>query len=1028
MGGEILTSAGFCGIILFFAGRKFLDERVKKTGFIWGACLLFFAALTLRLVMGYYSDGFSTDLDTFKSWASITNQVGFSQIYRQDIFLDYPPGYLYVLAFLDKLRLALNVNISSQAATLIIKLPSIFADLCCAGVLLYLGKKRLGDKSGLMLAGAYLFCPAVLVNSAQWGQADSFCTGILLASLLLLYREKYELSAVIYGIAIACKPQMLIFAPAYLFFTINQKRWIRLITGVACAISGILLVSLPFTHDFNFMWLLNKYRSTLEYYDYYSVNAYNFWSLIGNNWKNLPQGIMEAVVTFLAPVTATVVCGFIMLRSKRKDSVFAGVFVLMTVMYAIGIKMHERYLFPALLFILLAFIFVKDKGLLRAFGLVTAANYLNVTYVLWLFQEKQGSYDPNSHIVKLLSVIQLLCLGYLLYAAIRVYVAVKVREAGKPETAPLWETRWVDGRMRRHDVIIALTITIFYSIFAFWNLGTLEMPQTSWTPSQGESVVLKANESCAKLIYLPGVAADGNNYSYRVGVNVSVSTSSDGVSWVDCGTLTDGSVFAWAGFELKEGGTFIRLTALDDNVTINEVGAKGQGNSHLEPLSLWGESGQALVDEQQMAPLYTTYENSSYFDEIYHARTAYEHILGLEPYENTHPPLGKYIIAAGIGIFGLNPFGWRFMGALFGVLMLPVFYHLLKQLLGKPWLCGAGTLLFAFDFMHFTQTRIATIDTYAVFFLLLMYDSMVAFIKKDVASGSNRELLPPLLLCGIFTGLGISSKWTAAYGAIGLAVLFFGKLALSYVKEKREKGDTGAVLKKSLKLCLWCCLFFILMPFAIYFSIYLPLTCLPHNVGDVLGNFWSYQNTMYGYHSQLKAEHFFSSPWYEWPLVIKPIWYFSGDTVNAQGQYSTISAMGNPLLWWACIPGIIGAAVLWARERRRACAVAVIGFLSVYLPWVMVARLTFIYHYFIAVPFLIIALMAMVNRMSESRLLSKRIRLGGAASISGATLVLGVFTALCLALFVIYFPVISGAPTSRSYVDKLELFGTWYFG
>ena len=74
------------------------------------------------------------------------------------------------------------------------------------------------------------------------------------------------------------------------------------------------------------------------------------------------------------------------------------------------------------------------------------------------------------------------------------------------------------------------------------------------------------------------------------------------------------------------------------------------------------QGGGALTDEPETVPLEATYENSTYFDEIYHARTAYEHILGLEPYENTHPTLGKLLISLGIRAFGMNPFGWRFMG------------------------------------------------------------------------------------------------------------------------------------------------------------------------------------------------------------------------------------------------------------------------------------------------------------------------------------------------------------------------------
>lgn len=93
-----------------------------------------------------------------------------------------------------------------------------------------------------------------------------------------------------------------------------------------------------------------------------------------------------------------------------------------------------------------------------------------------------------------------------------------------------------------------------------------------------------------------------------------------------------------------------------------------------------------------------------------------EHIRDITPYEISHPPLGKLIIGLGIRMFGMTPFGWRFMGTLFGVGMLPLLYLFLKNLFGKTFVAACGTILFAADFMHLTQTRIATIDTYAVFF------------------------------------------------------------------------------------------------------------------------------------------------------------------------------------------------------------------------------------------------------------------------------------------------------------------------
>ena len=117
----------------------------------------------------------------------------------------------------------------------------------------------------------------------------------------------------------------------------------------------------------------------------------------------------------------------------------------------------------------------------------------------------------------------------------------------------------------------------------------------------------------------------------------------------------------------------------------------------------------ALFDEQDMFDGRKSNLNSTYFDEIYHARTAYEMIHHLYCYENTHPPLGKIFIACGVLIFGMNPFGWRFAGTLFGVLMLPVIYNFSKKFFKETWISVVTTLLFAFDFMHFVQTRIATV-------------------------------------------------------------------------------------------------------------------------------------------------------------------------------------------------------------------------------------------------------------------------------------------------------------------------------
>ena len=1029
MGKEILVMTAFAAGVLFFAGKRPKSEGISAGSFPLWAAALFLAAFSLRLYMVRWGDSFSSDMDTFKAWAYALNQTGLKEIYgRGDLYLDYPPGYLYILLMAEKLRILLKIPFDAPVYDLMLKLPSLLADMACGGVLLWAGKRKLGEKTALLVSGLYLFCPVILLNSARWGQVDSFCTAILLSSVLLLYREWYVPSALLYGLSIACKPQMLIFAPLYLFFTVKQRKWSRLPLGVFAAVGAILLVALPFTSGFDFGWLIDKYRSTLDYYNYYSVNAYNFWTLLGWNWKTLPEGFLLKLLTYAAPVLATAACGAFLFLSKRKSALFACPALLMAVMFLFGVKMHERYIYPAFFFLLLAFLFTPDKRLPRAFATVSAAGYLNSAHVMYLFRDLGGNYDPNAFFTRCMAGLQTAALMYAVYALFAVYFPAEIKERPPRESRPWRMPALPSSAMKSIDFLLLAAVTGLYAVAAFWNLGGTTMPQTSWAPEAGESIILQAEEPCDALYYLPGLVPDRDHRAARVGVNVKVEISEDGKIWQDSGNLRDSGdyVFTWARCFLAAPGSYIRLTAQDENVVLNEIGAKLYGKTQLAPLTSSDRLGQALLDEQDIVPLYTTYENSAYFDEIYHARTAYEHILGLEPYENTHPPLGKYIISLGILLFGMNPFGWRFMGTLFGVLMLPALYHLLKQLFGKPFLCFAGTALFAFDFMHFTQTRIATIDTYAVFFLVLMYDFMVMFLRRDLQKDSMKKLLLPLLCSGIFTGLGIASKWTAAYGAVGLAVLFFGKLILSFRDAMRAGNDLSLLKKRSFRLCLWCCLFFLVIPFTLYFGAFLPLVSLPHNISRLWESFLNYQINMYNYHSTLVAEHYFASPWYEWPFVVRPIWYFSNEPVDMAGHYSTISAMGNPLLWWACIPALFAAGVQWVRQRQTWACVALCGFCSVYLPWVLVPRLTFIYHYFTAVPFLIVALMGVFSKLPETRLSGHTVTIHR-VSISASNLFLLVFTVCCLLLFVVYFPVISGAPTDKNYTNALRLFDTWYF-
>ena len=236
-----------------------------------------------------------------------------------------------------------------------------------------------------------------------------------------------------------------------------------------------------------------------------------------------------------------------------------------------------------------------------------------------------------------------------------------------------------------------------------------------------------------------------------------------------------------------------------------------------------------------MAPVsYTHLYNSTYFDEIYHARTAYEHLHGEPTYEYTHPPLGKVLMMVGIELFGMTPFGWRFMGAVMGVLMVPLMYLLVKQLTKSTKLSFIAMFLLAVDSMHFTQTRIATIDSYAVFWIMLMYFFMFRYFQMRWTSAQAfRRSLIPLGLCGVTMGIAWATKWIGIYASAGLAVLFFWSLyrrwrEYRYARAHMDKGENAELCAAvaevfsggAVATLAFCVVFFIVIPVLIYYFSY----------------------------------------------------------------------------------------------------------------------------------------------------------------------------------------------------------------
>ena len=497
------------------------------------------------------------------------------------------------------------------------------------------------------------------------------------------------------------------------------------------------------------------------------------------------------------------------------------------------------------------------------------------------------------------------------------------------------------------EAVAVAIVTLLYAFASFSHLGDLHAPQSSMTFSEGTGVVLELDGSREVSRAMAYCVIGTGGYS--------VALSEDGETWSEAAELEQNYVALLKWHEVSLSGTarFVRLTAW--------------GSPELGSLTLFGPDGSplpwktanALTDEQALTPDKPSFLNSSYFDEIYHARTALEHLRGIWPYEISHPPLGKLIIGLGISLFGMTPFGWRFSGTLFGVAMLPLLYAFARRLFGRGSVAVCCTVMLASDFMHFVQTRIATIDTYGVFFTLAMYYFMFRWLFPDPdlpysaapSEGKTRDLA----LSGLCFALGAACKWTCLYAGAGLGLLWLGHWVF---RLKEERGRALAPLGRNVLLCL---VFFVLIPAAVYYVSYWP-----YGVGAGLSGgpgmlfTRSYARTvldnqgyMFRYHSGIEATHPYSSRWYQWILDIRPILYYLDYNGAAR---SSFGAFVNPVLCWSGLLALFALAFCAAFRADRRAAFLLLAYLAQLVPWLFISRITFAYHYFPCSVFLTLAL------------------------------------------------------------------------
>ncbi len=317
------------------------------------------------------------------------------------------------------------------------------------------------------------------------------------------------------------------------------------------------------------------------------------------------------------------------------------------------------------------------------------------------------------------------------------------------------------------------------------------------------------------------------------------------------------------------------------------------------------------------------------WDEVYFPKYAYDYLTG-KNFFDLHPPLGKFIIAVGIIILGNDPLGWRIMPDLFGVAMifLGAFagWYFLKERVAAILLCS----FIAADTMMIVYSRSGLMDGMLMFFVL-----------ATVLASWRVERKEQVVWVAALFGLTVAIKWAAAPVVIPAAYILWRK---GYLR-----------------------------PFigSLYLSVLIYLLIV--YAGQIINhtsNPWQAWKDVWLWH--LKALHQITravpnteaSEWWGWPLMTRPILFFWNKPSAPGESVRTVLALGNPVIWWSSTAAVLFGFYDVARRKLvlkqpiadHPLVPVLLGWAFLILPWVPGTRIPFVYNYFPAYAFALLAL------------------------------------------------------------------------
>ncbi len=980
--GAILIS--IVGYALYDYLRPLFDD--PESG-VMRAMLVLLGIAAIKVAVMPFFPGFGPDVGSYQSWAAQIATLGPAHTYQEGYFLDYPPGYLYGLWVAGIVAHAIGAT--GDFYRTIIEGPAILADFTLA-ILMYALFRR-GSRPAMAMIAMLMVAlnPALLFDTVVWGQSDSVLTFVTLLSIVSILSEQYEIAWGLAAIGVLVKPQGLMILPVIGLWTMLETdfaTWIR--SGVALITVAIIGIA-PFQIGHEWNWILKLYTSTAAYYHETSVNAFNLMALVGG-LRQSDSGTIAGISYFALGMSLLVpLYGFIawiLWRGRTQERLLFAAFFAIFGFFMVAPRMHERYLYPAIaLAVPLA---LEAPEMLVVFIVLSLTCVINLSYILHTLNTVVFL-DGRDGLAMFTSALNVVALALAAH-----YGATKL---SGPSTSPtvldgLFEkftaVRPVDlepedevsaPAWSARDTIIISALLIAAAITRFWHLG-----------HPAEIVFDEVHFVAQARHYLHGESfLDPHPPLAKLVIAAGIWIFGD-------------HPWSWRVGNATIGTALVGITYL--------LGRRMTGSRIAAALA----GGFILCDG-----MYLVDSRVAVIDIVYLTCAATAYLLFFK-FAQTPDPRARRRLLPWIGL----ALGLCLSGKLYipGITFLLVTGFMLYVLAKERW-SAADAALHEGKATTTVPTQPALFDFMSPTELAFVAATCVAMVLVLLLDGGKGGAVALAILI-VIVGRGAEILWrnASASGAVSW------KMPAMSEWFDRKSGAAMAVVGSIAAMT--------------YLAVFLPHYWLGW-WGGISDLFNYYHDVIWYENSVASATHPYASPWWSWPLMLRPVAYWQN--FPKTGNVSTVWGGGNPLLWWGALTAMTITAVKAIERPNLARSFLVIGYLGYIVIWIWIGRTLFLYHYMGSIYLGYIALAAVVTECFNERAepwehlailltMAPAFILGLGAPVGAllfAALMVGyaivlmsteyagrfvacAFVGAAFVVFVYYFPVWTGIPMDRS--------------